>query len=170
MINETWRLCPQAEALYACDARWWRARGPSAGEFGGLRLQGFAEEGEAPQPGCLPCGAVRGDNTLRWCGYRLGAGANSGFQAINLAAVAGAARIVLTGYDMSRARGVHWHGPHRAVSPGLSDPDARMLAGCARIIDGVLGELRARGIEAVNASRETALRAWPRATIEEALA
>lgn len=170
MINETWRLCPQAEALYACDGRWWRARGPSAGEFAGLRLQGFTDAKDPLVPGCVACGAVRGGYEPVWSGWAIGGGGNSGFQAINLAAVAGAGRIVLTGYDMSRANGIHWHGSHRDVDPRLSDPGAQNFATWSRGIDKMFAELRARGIEGINASRETALRAWPRATIEEALA
>lgn len=163
MINETWRLAPWADALYACDERWWRLRGPSKQEFAGARYIGFGTS-----PGCSPCGVKSGDNSLRWCGYRLGAGANSGFQAVNLAAVSGARRIVLTGFDLSLKDGTHWHGDH--TGPELSNPDARMLAGSARILDEKHAEFTKKGVEVVNASRVSALKRYPRMSISEALA
>ncbi len=161
MINETWRLAPWADALYACDRRWWELRGPSAGEFAGLRFIGTGE-----YPGCIPCGVSARTNEMQWDGERLGAGGNSGFQVVNLAAICGARRIVLTGFDMALDEGVHWHGRHDR----LNNPDARMLRNCARLLDAAIVELVARGVEAVNASRRTALKAWPRMSIEEALA
>ena len=162
MINETWRLAPWAEWLFACDARWWKARGPASDEFHGQRLIGFETH-----PGCIPCGTVRGENRMRWDGRSLGAGGNSGFQAVNLAAACGARRIVLTGFDMARHAGAHWHADHRQ---GLTNPSARMLSNCAALLDAAAPELAARGAEVVNASRETALRAYRRMSMAEALA
>lgn len=104
---------------------------------------------------------------MRFCGYRLGSGGNSGFQAVNLAAVAGARRIVLTGFDMSLNGGSHWHGDHNDL---LGNPDAKMLANCAKILDRAATILKGRGIEVVNASRETALTAYRRVSIGDALA
>lgn len=161
MINETWRLAPWADALYACDERWWRLRGPSSDAFQGARLIGFGE-----RSGCTPCGVVRGANEMRWDGRSLGAGGNSGFQAVNLAAAQGARRIVLTGFDMG-GRG-HWHGLH--AGPELTNPDRRMLAGCAKLLDLACPGLEARGVEVVNASRVSALSAYRRVTMKEALA
>lgn len=162
-INETWRLCPWAAALYACDARWWRLRGPTATAFAGLRIAGFE-----PADGCLHVGVARGVGVMRWAGP-LGAGGNSGFQAINLAARCGATRIVLTGFDMGRgvAGESHWHGDH--VAPGLTNPEAAMLRNSARLLDAAAPDLAARGVTVINASRASALTAYPRTTIEEAL-
>lgn len=163
MINEAWRLAPWADALYACDERWWRLRGPSPAAFAGLRFIG-----KDTHPGCIPCGVKGGDNELLWCGRRLGAGANSGFQALNLAAVAGARRIVLLGMDMHRTGGKsHWHGDHTGE---MTNPSDRMLRGCQQIMDRVAPELAARGIEVLNATRITALRAYRRVSLQEALA
>lgn len=102
---------------------------------------------------------------MQWCGYRLGSGGNSGFQAVNLAAIAGAKRIVLTGFDMNRDNGVHWHGAHE----GLNNPDAKMLRRCANLLDHAAHGLRERGVEVLNASRETALTAYCRVRLEDVL-
>jgi hypothetical protein len=137
-------------------------RGPSPEQFAGLRVIGFQSH-----PGCVEAGTVRGTREMIWTGRTLGAGANSGFQAVNFAARCGARRVVLTGFDLSLGDGVHWHGRHEA--PGLNNPDARMLAGCAKLLDMAAPVLVERGVEIVNASRKTTLTAWPRMTMAEAL-
>lgn len=155
-------MAPWADAIYACDERWWRLRGPKRDDFGGLRFIG-----KDTWPGCIPCGVKAGDNEMRFDGQRLGAGANSGFQALNLAAAAGARRIILTGYDMQWTGGkVHHHADHGA---GLTNPERRMLEGCRRILDGAAPALAARGIEVLNATRETALKVYRRTDIKAAL-
>lgn len=149
--------------LYACDERWWRLRGPSPEEFAGERFIGLGE-----WPGCTGCNVVSGDDALRWSGPKLGAGANSGYQALNLALMTGAARVVLLGYDMAIGTGpTHWHGDH---GQGLSNPTDRMLAGCRQLLDKVAPEIAEHGVEVLNASRATALRRYPRVSLEEALA
>lgn len=160
VINETWRLAPWADLLYACDERWWRTRGPSKDEFKGLRYIGAATYQD-----CIPCGVRGGFTALKWDGQTLGAGGNSGFQAINLAAVAGAKTIVLTGFDMKwGGTKKHWHADHGGE---LTNPEQRMLSNCRKILDGAAAELSGRGIHVVNCSRETALQNYPRAHIKD---
>lgn len=93
----------------------------------------------------------------------LATGRNSGFQAINLAVLAGAARILLLGYDMkARAEQPHWFGDH----PLPTSP---------RTIDGFvhgynkLARHMPPGVEIINCSADTALTCFPRAAIESVL-
>ncbi|MBC7282566.1 hypothetical protein [Hoeflea sp.] len=132
----------------------------------GLRFQGHIGKAEGVAKGCIPCGVIPGDHVMRFCGYRLGSGGNSGFQAVNLAAVAGANRIVLTGFDMSVDNGTHWHGDHNGL---LGNPDGKMLRNCGKILDRASETLAGRGIEVLNASRQTALTAYRRVSMGEAL-
>lgn len=91
-------------------------------------------------------------------------GGNSGYQAVNLAALAGAERIVLLGFDMTHrgSRG-NWHDQHRVKTPRRYVeqwiPRFRELA----------AELKRDGVEVLNASEETALDAFPRRPIAELL-
>lgn len=88
---------------------------------------------------------------------------NSGAGAIALAALFGATRIALLGYDLQRTGGkVHWHGDHPA---GLGN------AGSMSKWPAQFGKLAAtlRGIEVINCSRETALTVFPCARLEEVL-
>lgn len=92
-------------------------------------------------------------------------GGNSGFQAIHLAATFGARRIVLIGYDMQRTEGkLHWHGKHWGRLPnGNGFPSwIKQMTPLAK-------DLRRMGVEVINATKNTALRCFPRLDLEDAL-
>lgn len=167
MINETWRLAPWADLLYACDHHWWMRRAPGAHEFQGLRVQGHIGARDALYPGCMH-GFVLAKSKSRMIfeGAAIGAGGHSGFQAINMVARTGCTEIILLGFDLTTSGGSHWHGDHGA---GLTNPNDRFLADCARILDAQHTHLAARGISVVNASRVTSLSKYKRASVDEAL-
>ena len=92
-------------------------------------------------------------------------GLNSGYQAISLAVLFGATRILLLGFDFQHTNGkTHWHGDHpKGLGNGGQFP--RWIHAMNRLsIDA-----KARGIYIINCSRKTALTCFARATIEEAL-
>lgn len=91
-------------------------------------------------------------------------GKNSGHQAVSLAVAFGAARIVLLGYDMEVTRGQpeHFYDRHGA------GPASKYL-GFRTHFETLISPLRARGIEIVNCSRETALTCVPRGTVTDVL-
>jgi hypothetical protein len=93
----------------------------------------------------------------------LGAGGNSGFQAVNLAAQLGARRVILIGFDF---KGKHWHDDH---AKPLRNPDPSGMLRWVGHMDAAAEQYRAWGVEIVNASPVSALRAYPRVPIEEAL-
>lgn len=96
---------------------------------------------------------------------RVHKGQNSGYQSINLAFLWGMQRGVLLGFDMQRTGGKsHCHGDHKGGLPNLGD----MPDWCRRMTV-LAADLRARGVEVVNASRVTALTCYERKTIEAAL-
>ncbi len=91
-------------------------------------------------------------------------GGNSGFQAVGLALHFGAARIVLLGYDMQFTGGrKHWHADHTRLGNPVP---ARMRDWHARF-EQLAGQTR---VPIVNATRETALRCFPRVDLIESLA
>lgn len=103
-----------------------------------------------------------GFNTAR---DSINGGGNSGYQAIHLAATFGAKRIILLGYDMQRTDGkLHWHGKHWGRLPnGNGFPSwIKQMSPLAK-------DLRKLGVEVINCSRQTALRCFPRASLEETL-
>jgi hypothetical protein len=158
-ISDAYRLMPTADVLYSCDARWWDVHRPQfAGEKWSShepgrndKLAAAARHGLHLVPGC------QGD-TFRTDG-RIAYGSNSGFQAIGLAILFGAARIVLVGFNMS---GPHFFGAHprplinsthRQFLPAFRAAAARMPA----------------GVTIVNATPGSALDCWPRMPLAQAL-
>ena len=88
-------------------------------------------------------------------------GKNSGYQAIVLAYLAGAARVVLLAYDMHYPGGVaHWHPEHPLQVP------EEWYVGYAKHFAALVD----CGMEIVNATPGSALKCFPRMPIEEALA
>ena len=96
----------------------------------------------------------------------IGSGGNSGFQAVNLAAQAGASRIVLVGFDYSLARGVHWHGPHPA---GMNNPSERNCDRWRGDMDAAAPLLASLGIEVLNASPYSSLTAFEKRPLWDCL-
>ena len=159
-ISDAWRLAPWADALYACDPPWWRISGPKPSEFAGLRIVG-----KRTFPGCIPANVMRGTGTMFWDRNRLGGGGNGGFQALNLAAVCGARRILLLGFDYQDA-GQHFFGGH---PEGLKVTTPREVEKWISAMERNAPELRRRGVEVINCSRATALTCFPRMPIGDAL-
>jgi len=98
---------------------------------------------------------------------KIGSGGNSGFQALNLAVQFGARRIILIGFDMTDRGGVHWYGRNNWMM--ANNPDAtnfnRWIAYFATAAD----QLRSMGIDVVNASPTSVLKAFPRRSIADAM-
>lgn len=100
----------------------------------------------------------------------LGYFGNSGTQALNLVVQLGAARVILVGFDMGAGPApdaVHWHGRH-AVR--LNNPSAERLAEWAERLDAQAFRLAELGVEVLNASPASALKAFPKLSLQEALA
>jgi hypothetical protein len=92
-------------------------------------------------------------------------GGNSGFQAVGLAMLFGAARVILLGYDMgSNGDRKHWHHDHPS---DLGNPLDRNFAIWRKNFEQMAREAT---IPIVNASRETALRCFPRKDLDACLA
>lgn len=92
-------------------------------------------------------------------------GTNSGHMAIGIAALAGATRIVLLGYDAKAAedRRKHWFGDH----PDKTGPMFGEMVRCMRTAAPALAEL---GIEVLNATPGSAVDCFPSVSLEAALA
>lgn len=165
--------------MYACDARWWRVYGYEA------TIKCTGELWASCEIGASDMGA----QTFAWSGVqkrvraqlhwidvvdepglslhpkRIHAGKNSGYQAIGLAFLWGAAKIVLLGFDMQKTGGkTHHHGDHEGGLPNLGT-----LKDWVGLMPALAQDLRREGVECINASRETALACFERMSIEDAL-
>lgn len=156
-INESWRLCPWADLLYACDGAWWRSNN-GLPEFAGLKVT--QEQRAADDFGLLKVKVAHGCDVMLFNEFgTLGSGSNSGFQALNLVAQLGAKRVLLVGYDMSLSAGIHWHGRHGAGLNNPTDNLVRRWTGARWLVP----------IDVVNCCLSSGLDAFPKMMFEEAL-
>lgn len=161
-IGNTGELAPWADIAYSCDPTWWRTYG---GRFAGFKGRRIALAYEV-----LPAG-VEGIPYRNAPGLgtdRIHTGNNSGYQAINLAFLEGARRIVLLGYDMQHTGGRHhWHPDHPRhlgnFNPGMPEL-------CRPKFTPLAADLARAGVTVINASRETALTCFTRQPLTDVLA
>lgn len=168
-IKENIDLAPWADVVYGCDAAWWK-KCQGLPEFPGLKV------------------SWRGSNSLRPAAYKdiklvdipatsdelifepsgkLGAGGNSGFQALNLAIQFGAKHILLIGFDMHDRSGAHWYG--RNNWPQGNNPTEDNFRRWRRAFELAAPKLRDRGIQVFNASEGSALKCFEKMSVESAL-
>lgn len=161
-VNDAYRLAPWADVLYACDAKWWEHH-QGAQEFQGMKF-GLQKGPERFDVQVLGRGSASG---LSLDPSELCTGQNSGYQAINLAVLLGAVRIVLLGYDLQarNAKHTHFFGNHPSALQKAS-PYASFL----QYFRTLPAPLKAAGVSVINATRETALTCFERMPLAEALA
>jgi hypothetical protein len=166
-VNDAWRLMPWADALYACDAAWWTIHNGT--DFTGDKWSSHHPNGndkiELAKRYGLQLVAGKCDKRFSADPGRIHYGGNSGFQAVNLALLFGARRIILVGFNLQPVGGkVHFFGDHPAglrqqaryerFLPAFSEAAKRLPA----------------GVEIINATPASALKAFPAMTLDDALA
>jgi hypothetical protein len=165
-IKTNVEIAPWAEVVYGCDFPWWRAAN-GLPDFRGLKA---AYDPRA----CDQFGCARvlipdklGNRLLFDEVGTVGAGGNSGFQALNLAAQFGADRILLIGFDCHDRRGVHWYG--RNTGYQMSNPDEDNFRRWRTAFDGAAKTLAERGVDVVNASAISDLKGFRRGSVADTL-
>lgn len=170
VINTSYVLAPWADVMYAADAKVWRwywKKGPTGYEhmplsqFAGLKYCLTKHADVFAKVTVLRRGV---DSGLSLNPAVLNTGKNSGYQAINLAVLMGASKILLLGYDMSQGpKGQeHWHGDHPNKS---RSPYASFL----KYFPSLVEPLKDAGVEVINCTRRTRLTCFPQASLESAL-
>lgn len=181
VVNDNWRRVPTADLCYAADFAWWQVhiaavRAGFRGELWTQVEQALVRNGAQHAERFHKLAAlglsfvnIKAGNALLPPGdTRISNGSNSGFQAIMLARLFGARRIVLVGYDMQRAGGkkngaLHWFGDHLGT---LENSDPWHFA---KHFNAVAPDLRAEGTDVVNCSIATALTCFRRAELATTL-
>lgn len=160
-VNDNYILCPWADIHYAADLKWWRWHEKDALKFRGTSLT--VDRQAAIDYGLYWVPYEKHDGLSTNPEY-IHTGSNSGYQAINIAYLMGARRIVLIGYDMQVAKNgaSHWFGHH---------PD-KLISGYGSFIAKyrtIVPQLDALGLEIINCTINSALDCFPRARLEDAL-
>lgn len=141
VVNDTFRLAPDADALCANDAAWWRCPdNADAKAFAGRKFSTSREAGVEIVP----------RNSL------ITSGTNSALLALHVAVVLYRATTVkLFGVDLSAARGAHFFGPHKVLKntpPHRFEAFKQQFQAYARTIGRV---------EVINCSPESELKCFP---------
>jgi len=112
-IKETIDLVPFADCLYGCDGPWWLYRNGMP-QSPALKFSWAAEACARFNLHKVEIVNKAGDELLFEKPLSIGAGGNSGFQALNLAIQFGAENILLVGFDMNdRKKEGHYYGRNR---------------------------------------------------------
>lgn len=169
------RLCPWADAVYGCDLPWWAYRRGLPG-FPGLKLGwhgGIFERFPDVKP--LSIRRVSGAKDERYVDDLLldqpgevGGGGNSGYQGFNFVVQTAPRGILLIGFDMVPGATKHFYGRNdwaKAKNPDDKCFEDRWLPAFARAAPVV----EALGIEVLNASPSSALTAFRKVSLEQAL-
>lgn len=160
-INDAYQMAPWATYHYFCDAKWWEWHKDRL-DYQAFRGQRICHD-DVVEPGIL---RVKGKDNEGMSESQdlIHTGKNSGYQALNIALLMGATRILLLGYDMKIARSgaAHWFGDH-------PDGIRSNYPGWWTYYSVAAEQLERLGIEVINCSPDTALNCFPRMSLESAL-
>lgn len=139
VVNDSWKLAPWADVLFACDELWWKAN-DGCPQFKGRRV-------------------TASPNTMKRYGIDLfcSTGTNSGLRAIYLAERLGANPICMVGFDMHPKNGVHWHKPHAQ----LRNPGANEMLVWRNETEWAAEQFKAKGVQVINCTPGSALTKYP---------
>lgn len=166
-VNDSYKLSPDATVLYAADTRWWgwHKGARDVHKVGTVKYPAFAGRfryclGRTPYPEVqiLRRGPQSG---LTLDPGKVALGLNGVYQSINVAVHLGATRILLLGVDMKDALN-HFFGRH----PNNSGPPISL---CLQRFATLVEPLATAGVEVINCTSGTALKAFPRMALTEAL-
>lgn len=166
-VNDCYRLVPWADVCYFADERWWgwHKDRDEFKAFAGQKVSIEQSGGLITDPDVLMLHNY-GTTGLSQKPNGLMTGQNSAHQALNLATLAGAKRIILLGFDMKLGpkNEEHWFGSHpRKTDPGTF---SFMLNNFRKAVK-PLAEL---GIEVINCSPDSALDCFRKEPLGETLA
>jgi hypothetical protein len=166
-VNDAYKRLPFAPVMYACDAAWWRAH-KGCPDFRGEKWSTHNPSGNDKREAARLYG-VRLVAGKKAAGFStdpavIHYGNNSGFQAVNLAILFGAKRVVLVGFNMRReGNQEHFFGSHPAPLRRASSFGQFIAA------FNEAAKQMPRGVEIINATSGSALGCFPYMPLQEAL-
>lgn len=161
--NDAYRMAPWLDVLYAADHGWWQQHIRYVEAACACQL--WTQSAVAREQYELNWVILTQEPGLSDDPQTIHSGGHSGYQAMNLAYLMGAKRILLLGYDCQRTEGKdHWFGSHIG---GLTT--AMDVKDWAKAYDSTVDQLRLNGVDVINCSRDSAITCFPRAPIEAVL-
>lgn len=164
-VNDAYLMAPFADVVYFADAKWWRWHKDRAEwrSFAGQKATIFTSGNSVDERDVHILRNARRDG-LSTNPEEICTGSNSGYQAINVATLAGASRVILIGYDCKAdGKKHHFFGDH----PDKTMPPYPMIKGR---FASAAEAAKKMGIEIVNATPGSALECFPRGDLASLLA
>jgi hypothetical protein len=164
-VNDAYRLLPSADVIYFADAKWWEwHKHRPAYRYHPAERCTIYSTGNMVSDSNVHMLRNAGQSGISTNAGELCTGQNSGYQAVNLAVLAGASRIVLVGYDAQPAADgrKHFFGDHPDKTAA---PYPQMLVhfrAAAPLI-------KALGVEVLNASPDSAIDCFRRVPLADAI-
>lgn len=159
-VNDAFRLANWCDILYSCDKKWWDSHN-GVPHFPGFKIS--LEKTVYKDVFSLTQGKRFG---LSYTWPIVCTGDNSGYQAVNLAVLLGAKKIILLGYDMGYGKDgkKHFFGDHKT----LLNPREEKLKLWASYFGRLKKELTS-DIEIINCSCVSMITCFERKKLEEVL-
>src|SRR5262245_16467936 len=139
VVNDSWRLAPWADVLFACDETWWDANNGCT-EFKGRRV--------TASPNCMKRYGID-----LFCST----GTNSGLRAIYLAERLSANPICMVGFDMHPKNGTHWHQKRDK----LRTPGPNEMLTWRKETEWAAEVFKRKGVSVINCTPGSALTKYP---------
>ena len=131
-----------------------------------MRFKGELWTQDFPASGKYGLNRIEGSGAAGLGRDKVHYGANSGYQAINLAYLFGAKKMILLGLDCKRGPNneSHHHGDHpRKINKDM--PIKLWINNFTRLAE----DLKSEGVEVINSTRDTALNCFNKVKLEDAL-
>lgn len=171
-INNNFLRFPSADILYSADHTWWTHYKPQIdqSDFTGELWSQYGESlctyedvhTRNPYLNFILC--ERRKEGLPTQTDRIHFGGNSGYQAICLAYIKGASRIILLGYDMKPTNNQnHWHGNH---PDEIDKHHILKYTQWINHMDLLAQDARAKNFNIINCTKDSALTCFPIADIK----
>jgi hypothetical protein len=164
-VNNAYTIAPWAEMCYFADARWWEWHKdkPEFRAFRGQKVTIFNTGMMVRDPAVFMLEQA-GTDGLSLSPRALSTGSNGGYQAINIATLAGARRVMLLGYDMRFAGPrSHWHAGHP-----IYVVEQRYHQYAARFVS-MVPVLKSIGVEVVNCTPGSMIKCFRMSRIKDEL-
>lgn len=183
VVNDAYLLAPWADVHYAADAKWhkWHTDGIEKAVLGFSAYQvrerwlSFKGQKSSIQNSMnnIPDENVHILRNKTYPNHAYGisldpkaliTGWHSGYQALNMAILAGASKIILLGYDAQKVdEKNHWFGDHPKVStPQVYEEMLRAYSAGEK-------DIRATGVRVINCSLQSAINTFEKMTLQDAL-
>ncbi len=166
-VNDAYRVAPFAEVCYFADSEWWgwHKDRPEFQAFAGQKCSISDSQAKITDPqvhilrNAGPRGISRDPSAI--CNGR-----NSGYQALNIAILAGAKTVILLGFDAREPTATsksHWFGDHPKIEPVSVYADFRNAFSQAE------AAIAAAGVRVINCSPGSAIDSFEKMELEQVL-